>query len=314
MRIGFFGKGGSGKTTITAGYVRNLVENQKKENVLAIDADHNKHLGESLGIEKEPDPLGNFRDDIREFVKGDREDIKMVATTPPAKDSNFIKIQQGDEFLEKYAVNHGGVSLLTVGSYQEEDRGATCYHGKLDALTYVMNHLIDAEQDQVAIDATAGVDTFGSSLVTAYDLNILVVEPTQKAVEVYNEFNELMSGYHSETAVIVNKVETEQDRQFIKDRIPEEKILGFVNRSNKLRKFEQGKEEAFSGFVDENSEVFDNILKKSEEIGKDWSSYMESLKKIHISGSEAWWDEYHDEEISSQAETDFSYEKMVREK
>lgn len=309
MRLGFFGKGGSGKTTMTAAYARSLAKNQDG-NILAVDADHNRHLGDALGIKQDPEPLGNSREEIKEYVKGGRDGVNMVATTPPSEESRFIRPEADDEFIQEYGVTENGISLLTVGSYEHGDCGATCYHGKLDSLTYVMNHLLDTEKDQVVVDATAGVDTYGSSLVAAYDLNILVVEPTQKAVEVYKEFEELMSEFHSETAVIVNKIETESDKDFIRERIPEENILGFVERSEELRKHEQGDQEAFERFVDQNQELFENIRARSESVGKNWEEYLESLKKIHISGSEAWWDEYHDEDISGQAETSFSYQKV----
>lgn len=311
MRIGFFGKGGSGKTTLTAAYVRNLVENHGKYNVLAIDADHNAHLGESLGIEGDVEAVGGIREQVKEHVKGGREDITMVATTPPSEDSRFIRPSEDDEFLKKYAANENGINLLEVGSYEEEDYGATCYHGKLDSLTYIMNHLLDTERDQVAVDATAGVDTYGSSLVAAYDLNILVVEPTQKAVEVYNEFEELMSRFHSETLVVVNKVDSERDKEFVRDNIPENKVLGFIERSNHLRRYEQGQKDAFMEFVDQNRDLLDRILERSRDKGKNWEDYLNSLKELHISGSEAWWDEYHNEKISAQAETDFNYREVI---
>jgi len=310
MRVGFFGKGGSGKTTMTAAYARNLIKNEGRSEVLAIDADHNKHLGEALGIKKSSKQLGNFREEIKEYVRGERGEIEMVATTPPSEKSRFIQPDPEDGFIQEYAVTEDSISLMTVGSYEHGDCGATCYHGKLDSLTYVMNHLLDTERDQVVVDATAGVDTYGSSLVAAYDLNVLVVEPTNKAIEVYKEFEELMSNFHSEIAVVVNKIETEGDKQFIKDRIPEEKIIGFVERSEELRKHEQGDEEAFERFIDQNREVFERILERSEKVGKNWDEYLDSLKKIHISGSEAWWDEYHDEDISGQAETGFKYQEV----
>jgi CO dehydrogenase maturation factor len=47
MRIALVGKGGSGKTTLTALLVCTLVAEGKT--VLAIDADINQHLGVTLG-------------------------------------------------------------------------------------------------------------------------------------------------------------------------------------------------------------------------------------------------------------------------
>ena len=48
MRIAFVGKGGSGKTTLSALFTRHLVALGRP--VLAIDADINQHLGQALGL------------------------------------------------------------------------------------------------------------------------------------------------------------------------------------------------------------------------------------------------------------------------
>ncbi|MBI4188087.1 MAG: AAA family ATPase, partial [Chloroflexi bacterium] len=48
--IAVAGKGGTGKTSMTSLIIRYL-RNNKKQPVLAIDADPNANLGESLGLE-----------------------------------------------------------------------------------------------------------------------------------------------------------------------------------------------------------------------------------------------------------------------
>ncbi|MFA6384446.1 MAG: AAA family ATPase, partial [Candidatus Omnitrophota bacterium] len=47
--IALAGKGGTGKTTMAALLVRSLVE-RKAGSVLAVDADPNANLGETLGV------------------------------------------------------------------------------------------------------------------------------------------------------------------------------------------------------------------------------------------------------------------------
>jgi CO dehydrogenase maturation factor len=51
MRVAFVGKGGSGKTTLSALFARWL--SREGAPVLAIDADVNQHLGTALGLSDE---------------------------------------------------------------------------------------------------------------------------------------------------------------------------------------------------------------------------------------------------------------------
>ncbi|CAM5528647.1 hypothetical protein SFUMM280S_03018 [Streptomyces fumanus] len=50
MRIAFVGKGGSGKTTLSALLIRHLAATGAP--VVAIDADINQHLGAALGLDE----------------------------------------------------------------------------------------------------------------------------------------------------------------------------------------------------------------------------------------------------------------------
>lgn len=85
MRIAFHGKGGAGKTTSTALFVRFL--GLRHPFVLAVDADLNAHLQEALQMEGEALYLGMCFDDICTYLAGQRQDLAgrpMICTTPPA--------------------------------------------------------------------------------------------------------------------------------------------------------------------------------------------------------------------------------------
>ena len=51
MKVAFVGKGGSGKTTLSALFARHLAASGAP--VVAIDADINQHLGTALGLADE---------------------------------------------------------------------------------------------------------------------------------------------------------------------------------------------------------------------------------------------------------------------
>ena len=93
MKIAFVGKGGSGKTTLASIAARYLAA--RKMPVLAIDADINQHLGQSLGLsEKDASripAMGLEMNRIKEYLIGSNTGIgdvsEMVKTTPPGAGS-----------------------------------------------------------------------------------------------------------------------------------------------------------------------------------------------------------------------------------
>ena len=56
MKVAFVGKGGSGKTTLSALFVRHLAGQGLP--VMAVDADINQHLAEALGATAIPPAMG----------------------------------------------------------------------------------------------------------------------------------------------------------------------------------------------------------------------------------------------------------------
>lgn len=71
MRVAFVGKGGSGKTTLSALFARHL--NRSGAPVLAIDGDINQHLAEALSPDTEPTvapPLAAHLTDLKDFLRG----------------------------------------------------------------------------------------------------------------------------------------------------------------------------------------------------------------------------------------------------
>ncbi len=58
MRIAFLGKGGSGKTTTAASFIRHAAS--KHPFVLAFDADVNAHLAGALSVEGDIQHVGSF--------------------------------------------------------------------------------------------------------------------------------------------------------------------------------------------------------------------------------------------------------------
>ena len=310
MRIAVLGKGGSGKTTIAAAFIKHF---SKKKSVLAIDADVNVHLGSLLNIPNGV-AVGHLFREVAQFVKGSRTDVEvknMVATTPPSIHSRFITVSKDDPFIQKYCSTKGPISLLTIGTYEEKDLGHTCYHGKLNTLELIYHHLLDTHDDIVIGDVTAGIDNLGTSLYFSYDVNVFVVEPTLKSINVYTAFEKIASKHNIPTYVVLNKIEKDTDLEFVHKYIPADKIIGVIPYSSNVKLVEQGNVDAFDSFLKD----IEPELAKIESVvlthSRNWNAYYETLLETHVKNSVEWWDSYYATSVSKQKDPEFSYEKVL---
>ena len=317
MRIGFFGKGGAGKTTTAAGFIKYLMKNGAY--VLAIDADVNIHLKSALQIDDfsgEQYELGEKFKEIASYVRGSRIDLgdrPLISSTPPSLLSKFIRVTNNDPFIESKALHANNISLLTVGTYQQEDVGASCYHSKLGSLAVIFHHLLDGPDDYVVTDTNAGTDNVATSLAFAYDMNVFVVEPTEKSIKVYQDFIRLAQKLKEQTFVIGNKIDGKQDEQFIEQHIEKNKLLGSIPYSKHLKSFEQGVKESLSLFENEQHNVFDHVLTTWKDRKRNWNEYLNTLIAVHNKNSREWYDAYYGTSLSDGLDQDFSYEKVLAE-
>jgi len=317
MRIAFLGKGGAGKTTTAAGFIRYV--SKLYPFVLAIDADVNAHLKGALhveGLEDAAYELGEVRGEIIEYLKGDRQDLAgrdMVGTTPPSLASNFVAISKDDRTIAKYARSSGDgkISLLTVGTYKESDVGGACYHVKLGGLQAFFHHMLDGQDDIVVADTTAGTDNVATSLSLVYDINVFVVEPTKKSLQVYLDFLAVAPHLADKTYVVANKVDSPEDELFVLRHVAPGKLLGLVPQSRHLKRFEQGKKEALEDFMQEQEVVFANVLQTLKNQKRDWSKYLTDLRAIHSKVCRDWLDEYYGQKLDENLDQNFTYEEAI---
>ncbi len=315
MRIGFFGKGGAGKTTTAAGFIRYLMT--KTSYVLAIDADVNIHLKDALQINNfagQQYDLGEKASEITSYLMGKRTDLAgrpLISSTPPSLNSNFIRVAKEDPFIVSSGLHTNGLSLLTVGTYQQEDVGASCYHSKLGVLAMVFHHLLDGEQDYVVADTNAGTDNVATSLAFVYDMNVFVVEPTEKSIKVYQDFIRLSEKLNGKTFVIANKVDGDLDRQFVEKFVDKEKLLGLIPYSKHLKEFEQGNRGALSSFAMQQYDVFDTVLEVWKKQIRNWEAYLATLQTVHKKNSLEWYDAYYGTSLSDNLDPNFKYQNVL---
>ncbi len=161
MKIGVVGKGGVGKTTLSALLARSLAERGRR--VLAVDTDSNPNLGLSLGLS--PVQTESLPTVPRSIVVGSRGDLTVA------------------ELMADYAADTpSGVAVMSALRVAEAAAGCTC--GGHATVRSLLGEALDAETDDTIVDMEAGIEHLsrsGGTLAHA-DVLVLVMEPSLKAV------------------------------------------------------------------------------------------------------------------------------------
>jgi CO dehydrogenase maturation factor len=156
--IAIAGKGGTGKTTITALLVR-LLKEINKGPILAVDADPNSNLAENLGVKIDRT--------IGEIIDG----IASGADPVPAGVTKDRAIQ----YRVQTAIKEGdGFDLLSMG----RPEGAGCYCYANTVLRGIISDLVN-EYKYIIIDNEAGLEHLSRRTTRQADVLLAVTDPTQ---------------------------------------------------------------------------------------------------------------------------------------
>ncbi|MGC2996892.1 ATP-binding protein [Streptomyces sp. G35A] len=319
MRIAFVGKGGSGKTTLSALFTRHLTRGGAP--VLAVDGDINQHLAQALAPGEDapatPPPLGPCLHDIKTYLRGSNPRItspeSMIKTTPPGRGSRLLRLLGDDPLHTRHVSRVGGVPLMVTGAFDESDLGVACYHSKLGAVELYLGHLVDGPGEYVVVDMTAGADAFASGLFTRFDITFLVAEPTRKGVSVYRQYRDHAEQFGIRIAVIGNKVTSEDDLLFLKEQVGDDLLTHLVH-SDWVRAAEQGRQHRASGpdaldaldaLEPHNLHALNVLREAVDSHPRDWDRLHRHAVEFHLRNARAWADDRTGEDLAAQVDPDF---------
>ncbi|WP_217239176.1 ATP-binding protein [Streptomyces sp. AC555_RSS877] len=310
MRIAFVGKGGSGKTTLSALFTRHLAGSGAP--VLAIDGDINQHLAEALGQDDGPlgaPPLGAHLDEIKDLLRGTNPRIPsreaMIKTTPPGTGSRLLRLLGDDELHARHVRRVGEVPMMATGEFDESDLGVACYHSKLGGVELYLNHLVDGPGEYVVVDMTAGADAFASGLFTRFDMTFLVAEPTRKGVSVYRQYRDHAREFGIRVAVVGNKVTGEDDLLFLKEHVGDDLLTHLVH-SPWVRSAEQGRTEGGLDTLEPHNRHALTILREAVDAHpRDWATHHRHAVEFHLRNARAWADKATGLDLAAQVDPDF---------
>jgi CO dehydrogenase maturation factor len=219
MKIAISGKGGVGKTTLTALLAQAYADEGRE--VLAVDADPSPCLAGALG----------FPDEKLEKLKPIAEMDKLIEERTGAKPGTvggfFTLNPRVDDIPERFSVDHRGVRLLEMGSVDLGGSGCICPEAAM--LKTLFTHLMFREEDVLIMDMYAGVEHLGRATVDFVDSMIIVVEPTRRSLGTARQIKKLANDIGLERLWLVgNKVRNKDESDFLETQTPGIPILGFL--------------------------------------------------------------------------------------
>jgi CO dehydrogenase maturation factor len=217
MKIAISGKGGVGKTLLSAFLARTFADSGFS--VIAIDADPDANLAATLGIDNAETitPISELSDLIEERV-GVR----------PGQSGAFFKLNpKVDDLPEKYSVTIDGVRIMAMGRIKRGGTGCYCPEGAL--LQALISHLLVQRNEVVIMDMEAGIEHLSRGTIKSVDLLIIVVEPGRRSLETARTISKLAQDLGLDNiAVVSNKIRSDDDQKFITSSLPDFEFLGFI--------------------------------------------------------------------------------------
>lgn len=173
------GKGGVGKTTITA-LLAHLFA-QEGFRVLAIDGDPQQNLAVTLGVApvvaERIIPVSNSVEYLREKT-GAGPDISpggLLTLNPDVSDVV-------DRFSIPVADN---LRLLVMGGVKQAGSGCLCAEYTL--LTSILRHIRLLKDEVILLDTPAGLEHFGRAVADGFTCAVVVADPSYNALSVARE-------------------------------------------------------------------------------------------------------------------------------
>lgn len=207
MRIAFVGKGGSGKSTISAEFSKAAL--RAGEKVLAIDLDYNMDLSYNLGVKHDlGDRYISFsRPDFYRYTGlAPHEPLKLLADR--LEDApRFNPDSAEDWYSQRYAVDADqNLKLMVVGPLPESRLyGKECGHVYMSPMRYYLP-LLETERC-VVMDSTAGTDLVSFGMYQGADAIVCVVEPRANSIRVFEQMKPIAKEFNIPLYVFVNKAE-----------------------------------------------------------------------------------------------------------
>lgn len=224
MKIVICGKGGSGKSTISALIAKGL--KNKGYKVLLVDADEsNMGLHRLMGISMPMDLLENI---------GGKKNLQEKLTQAFTQKNSMAlfdgkwKIQ---DIPKDCVAEADGIKLMIIGKIHEFGAGCACPMG---AISRIFLSNLDTEDDEaVIVDTEAGVEHFGRGVDAGCDLALGVIDPAYESFLLADKMQEMAKKAEIEIFFVLNKVEG-QVKDAMAKHIDPKKVIAEIPKNDTI--------------------------------------------------------------------------------
>jgi len=271
IKIAVGGKGGVGKTTISAILAQLFAEDGL--DVMAVDADPDTNLCNAFGIgaEQAPEPLIKMKALIAERTGTDKAAVgayfKLNPDVSDLPDKYCLKLNEFNSLIE------GGnfpafLKLFVLGAITQAGGGCACAEGAF--LKAFLAHTLLHRQEMILVDLAAGVEFMGRSSIQGIDVLIVVVEPGSRSIETGAHIAQMGRDLGvKHVACIINKVTEAQQVEAIQSQLKDLIHLVSINYMSEVQQADMrraGVYQASGALVErlrEAKDVLNNLTKSS---------------------------------------------------
>ena len=195
--IAMAGKGGVGKTTVSALILRYFIHHVK-DPVLAIDADPNSNLGETLGMTIEK-TVGDIRED---FMRD-----------PQGVPSGMDKILYLEMLMNQVLIENKNFDLLVMG--RQEGQGCYCM------VNNILNRFADELENNykyMLVDNEAGMEHLSRRTSGKVDMLLMVTDYALRGLRAVGRINAMLDDLKLDVrqkGLIVNRAPNQLNQAFL---------------------------------------------------------------------------------------------------
>lgn len=247
IKIAVSGKGGVGKTTLSAALAK--LYSEAGYTVIAVDADPDANLATALGVDAAQAASITPISEMKRLI------AERTGTEPGSMGGFFSINPKVDDIPETFYTDAGGIRLMVLGTVDSPGAGCICPESSL--LRRLTQHLIVERKDVIILDMEAGIEHLGRATAQAVDMLVVVIEPGRRSVQTAHKIARLGKGLGiPHIGMVLNKMSDRSELETLEEDLPELEFLGTIGRHQEMIDIDMAGRAAWSS-----PELMDDVKK-----------------------------------------------------